>query len=376
MAADQLAALTALTILTQIGGTSLDYSPFLQVLHDNHCIVRRKISRGVQHDNIEKGIEPTFTDSSGNNMVQFTNGFYYSQASYKTLAASRLLTKDILSIAREKSGVFDPVRALIGNSLQILYNKLYSALLSDGTGNAGADLEGLTAAVVKDPTTTIYQGVDPKLYPDWVNKSYDTAAVVTGSDTFDGSAMTVDNIIDRILWVIADGQSNGGNIYSHLMLGRTWFQMLRKALQKKGTVTVDKSTNNPNVRIGLRSIEIDDVVIMNGGGWNASGFSGISPKSAIFFTPHIDNMELFYHNPQAEDNKIQKLKNTDKLYEAFKNVRTEEDITSLFYIDLVEYADGVGFMKKEGTFDQTLQFGFHGNFMMKRRELTALMWEK
>lgn len=80
-----------------------------------------------------------------------------------------------------KEAIIDLMEGRLTVAESTLANLISAGLYSDGTGSSGKEITGLNAAVVVDPTTGTYGGIDRASFPFWRNQTIDTSGIVAST---------------------------------------------------------------------------------------------------------------------------------------------------------------------------------------------------
>jgi hypothetical protein len=173
-----------------------------------------------------------------------------------------------------------------------LMNRISNDLYTDGTGNGGKNLTGLTAAVADAPSSGSYGGIDRATWSFWQNKSY--SSVTNG-----GAAATAANI-QAYMTALAIQLVRGTDRADLIVSDNSYFQLYVNSLQ-----AIQRITSDSDGGAGFSSLKFygggqsADVVLdgglYSGGDSVDSSWSGASSNHMYFlntnyicFRPHKD----------------------------------------------------------------------------------------
>ena len=193
-----------------------------------------------------------------------------------------------------KEQIIDLLEGRISIAEAQLMNRISNDLYSDGTGNAGKNLTGLTAAVADSPTSGTYGGISRSAFPFWQNKAY--SGVTNG-----GAAVSQANI-QQYMTALAIQLVRGRDKADLIVADNTFFQYYVNSLQAIQRV---QSEGGGEAGAGFASLKFygggqtADVVLdgglYSGGDMVDSTWSGASSAhmyflntNYIFFRPHKD----------------------------------------------------------------------------------------
>lgn len=193
-----------------------------------------------------------------------------------------------------KEQIIDLLEGRIAIAEAQLMNRISNDLYSDGTGNAGKNLTGLTAAVADSPGSGTYGGISRGAFPFWQNKAY--SGVTNG-----GAAVSQANI-QQYMTALAIQLVRGRDKADLIVADNTFFQYYVNSLQAIQRV---QSEGGGEAGAGFASLKFygggqtADVVLdgglYSGGDTVDSTWSGASSShmyflntNYIFFRPHKD----------------------------------------------------------------------------------------
>ncbi len=163
-----------------------------------------------------------------------------------------------------------------------LMNKLDVDLHSDGTGNGGKNIVGLSAMISTSPTSGTYGGIDRSTWSFWQNGSYTSTTVNGGAAT----ASTIQTLMNHAALNHVRGNDKIDLIYS----GLTGYKLYVASMQ-----TIQRVTDESMAGAGFTSLKFyggggsADVVLGGGVGGNQSAtrMDFINTKF-VHWRPHRD----------------------------------------------------------------------------------------
>jgi hypothetical protein len=163
-----------------------------------------------------------------------------------------------------------------------LRNKIDTDLHTDGTGNAGKNLVGLSAMISTTPTSGTYGGIDRATWTFWRNGAFTSTTLAGGGAT----AANIQNSMNTVALSVVRGTDHVDLIYA----GSTAYSTYLSSLQAIQRITDDKLG-----AAGFSALKFyggagsADVVLGGGIGGNqtATRMDFINTKY-VYFRPHKD----------------------------------------------------------------------------------------
>ncbi len=177
-----------------------------------------------------------------------------------------------------KEQIIDLMEARIKVAEASMANLISAGIYSDGTASGGKQITGLGAAVVTDPTTGVYGGIDRADWPFWRNQVY--LAVTTG-----GAATTAANIQTYFDHLYAQ-TCRGADHIDLIMVDNAYWAFFMASLQN-----IQRFTDSAMAKLGFPSVQFmqSDVVLDGGiGGFAPTKTAYFLNTKYLFLRPHRD----------------------------------------------------------------------------------------
>jgi hypothetical protein len=219
---------------------------------------------------------PNFQWYSGAETLAMAQGDVLTAAEFaiKQCAIAVVMTglEGLQNSGREQ--IIDLLEGRLANAERTMMNRMAQSVYGDGTSYGGREITGLGAAVVSDPTTGTYGGIDRSVSANsfWRNKTTGAIGVQTAA-TIQG-AMTS-------LYVAC---SRGADKPDLIIFDNTLYTAFANSLQ-----VLQRFTETRQAELGFESIKFmgADVVLDGGvGGYQASGVGHFLTTKYIRLRPH------------------------------------------------------------------------------------------
>lgn len=228
-----------------------------------------------------------------NEEIQFaenSNFSWYSGLDLLPVAASDVLTSAVFTLKQaavpvvisglerlQNSGK-EEIISLVAERLDVaeatMMNNIAAALYSDGTGYGGKQIAGLGAAVVANPTTGVYGGIDRALWPFWRNQLVSM-----------GTAPTTANVQGAFNQAWA-ATKRGKDKADLILVDNAFWQAYMGSLQ-----TIQRLTDPKKADLGFGAVDFmgADVVLDGGlGGFIGTNVAYFLNTDYVSFRPHKD----------------------------------------------------------------------------------------
>jgi len=179
--------------------------------------------------------------------------------------------------------MIDLMETRIQNAEASMANLITAGLYSDGTGSAGKEITGLSAALPIDPTATPYANIDGNVFTFWQNAVSDnTAAAVT--------ATTVQGLFNLLWSQLVRGNDRPDLIMTDSVLWNVYVASLQAQQRFSNTDMADA---------GFASVKfMDSDVVLDGGIYNGTGTG--APAGTGFFL----NTNYIHFRPHSARNMV------------------------------------------------------------------------
>lgn len=263
-------------------------------LTNNNALLRRLKERGnVKITGGTKVLhELRYNDSTTNNVNSYSgydvlntvpdSPISAAEFQIKNYAGSVSISDTEMLANSGKEQMFELIAQRIEICDDRLNNRIDLDLHSDGTGNSGKNLVGLSAMVSTTPTTGTYAGIDRSLWTFWRNIST-TSTIVNGAAA---TAANIQNLMNDVSLNLARGTDKVDLIYA----GLTFYKLYLSSMQ-----AIQRVTDESSAGAGFTALKYyggggsADVILGGGIGGNLSATSAYFLNTKhVFFRPHKD----------------------------------------------------------------------------------------
>ena len=357
--------------------TATNNLPLLNELRKHGKLHFTGLSDGIRSPHVRPVGSPTYMGLDGEGATvttDTTNAARTALWEWKNLFKEYSVPRTMLQLDSNKD---HEAAAYLDSQIQAnassILSTLEASLYGDGTGSSGYAIDGLGNAVAIDPTVGEYGGIDRSVDSYWQNVSVD-ATTVPGTT----GPTTVDNILDRVSYIISKLQSNGCTP-THIVLGNGWYTMFNSALRKIGYMQTVLQENYKDSRgiqalAGYRWLNYEGLTVINAGGLQRvdTGVGGM-PDTGLAYVLDLNTIDLVYGVNKADMARIK-----GYVDEINKNGQGDGycDVTDLFTLATPLLDDtGTMFHKDKNTPNYFSQVQFNGNFIVSDPRKQGVLYE-
>jgi hypothetical protein len=222
---------------------------------------------------------------SGFDVIDITPNSPISAAEYAIKQYAAAVTIDGLTQLQNsgKEQIIDLLEGRIAVAEAQLMNKISTGVYSDGTGNGGKDITGLSAAISVTPTSGTYGGINRATWSFWRNAAFDASA--------DGGAATTSANIQSYMNRLAVQLVRGSDRPDMIVAGNNKYRLYLESLQAIQRISsADSAAGAGFTSLKYFGAGFNCDVFLDGGiggALNTDTMYFINTKY-LFFRPHRD----------------------------------------------------------------------------------------
>jgi hypothetical protein len=165
-----------------------------------------------------------------------------------------------------------------------LLNQISAGVYSDGTGNSGKDITGLTAAISTSPTSGTYGGINRATWSFWRNVAFDA--------TTDGGAAATSANIQSYMNRVAVQLVRGTDRPDMIVADNNYYRLFLESLQAIQRITSESSAAAGFTSIKYIAAGMNCDVFLDG------GIGGSIPTNRMYFI----NSKYLFLRPHRDSN--------------------------------------------------------------------------
>jgi hypothetical protein len=222
---------------------------------------------------------------SGFDVIDITPNSPISAAEFAIKQYASAVTIDGLTQLQNsgKEQIIDLLEGRIAVAEAQLMNKISTGVYSDGTGNGGKDITGLSAAISVTPTSGTYGGINRATWSFWRNAAFDASA--------DGGAATTSANIQSYMNRLAVQLVRGSDRPDMIVAGNNKYRLYLESLQAIQRISsADSAAGAGFTSLKYFGAGFNCDVFLDGGiggALNTDTMYFINTKY-LFFRPHRD----------------------------------------------------------------------------------------